>query len=352
MKITKSNFGKTSNGDPVDRFSCTNDNGLSMSLITYGAIMQSMLTPDKNGQFENINLGCDSVEGYEKCVAYVGATVGRFCNRIAHAKFSIDGTEYPLAVNCGPHSLHGGVKGFSHAVWRAEEVQMKNIVGVRFTHTSPDGDEGFPGTMNVTADYLLNNDNELTIEFRATTDAKTVVNLTNHNYWNLGGVDSGKILDHVLQVEADESLAVDDTLIPSGKFAGVADTELDFRSPRAIGDRIASMQETPAKGYDHCYVVRQFNSEKEPNQLRSAASVYDPKSGRSMSIETTQPGIQLYTGNWLSGDEGTNGYNENEAFCLETQHFPDSPNFPNFPTTELNPGEEFNATTIHRFGLV
>lgn len=311
--------------------------------------MQSMVTPDKNGKLENINLGCDSIESYEKCVAYFGATVGRFCNRIAHAKFSLDGKEYPLAVNCPPHSLHGGVKGFSHKIWQAEEIQTADTVGIRFSLTSPDGDEGFPGAMKIVADYILNNQNELIIEFLATTNAKTVVNLTNHNYWNLGGVDSGKIHDHILQVEADESLDVDETLIPSGSFASVVDTELDFRSPQAIGDRIATMQTTPAKGYDHCYVIRKTDSDVGKPSL--AASVHDPKSGRSMTIETTQPGIQLYTGNWLSGDVGTNGYGENDAFCLETQHFPDSPNIPSFPTTELNPGEEFHAITIHRFGL-
>lgn len=346
MKIEKSGFGQTAEGEIVDRYTCTNAQGLSMSLITYGAIMQSMWTPDRDGNMANINLGTNSIEGYEKCVAYLGATVGRFCNRIGGATFSLDGKDYELAKNNPPNSLHGGVKGFSHAVWKAEEVQGNDHVGIRFTHQSPDGDEGFPGTLDVTADYLLTNSNELIIEFQATTDSKTIINLTNHNYWNLGGDSAGSILDHVLQLEADQFLDVDDTLIPTGKLNAVDNTELDFRKATPIGERIASLKETPAKGYDHCYVVR-----PQSGELALAATVSDPQSGRVMKISTTQPGIQLYTGNWLSADEGSCGFGENEGFCLETQHFPDAPNIPEFPSTELNPGETFCQKTVHWFGI-
>lgn len=317
-----------------------------MSVISYGAIMQSMMTPDRQGQLANINLGTDSISGYENCVAYFGATVGRFCNRIGGAKFSLDGQEYNLAVNNPPNTLHGGHRGFSHVVWSAEKIEEADRVGIRFSHTSPDGDENYPGELQVTADYVLNNENELIIEFGASTNAKTVINLTNHNYWNLGGDQSGSILDHVVQVEADEFLTVDDTLIPTGGFTSVEGTELDFRSPQSIGARIDSLKETPAKGYDHCYALR-----SQSGELALAATVTDPKSGRVMKISTTQPGIQLYTGNWMSGDEGSCGFGENEAFCLETQHYPDAPNQPSFPTTELKPGETFHQKTVHWFGV-
>ncbi|MEE2640203.1 MAG: aldose epimerase family protein [Planctomycetota bacterium] len=346
MNIEKSDFGQTSRGEAVDRFVCTNDQGLSMSLISYGAIMQEMRTPDRNGLLANINLGTGTLQGYEACVAYLGATVGRFCNRIGGARFSLDGTEYQLARNNPPNCLHGGIRGFSHAVWKTEECKSVDSVGIRFSHTSPDGDEGFPGQMQVVAEYRLSNTNELVIDFQATVDAITVINLTNHNYWNLGGDHSGSILDHQLQIEADEFLSVDETLIPDGSFTSVDGTELDFRESRRIGDRIETLSKTPANGYDHCYALR-----SRTGQLALAATAIDPHSGRKMEILTTQPGIQLYTGNWLSGDEGSCGFSRHEAFCLETQHFPDAPNIPSFPTTELNPGERFHQTTVHRFDV-
>ncbi|MEC9093480.1 MAG: aldose epimerase family protein [Planctomycetota bacterium] len=346
MKVEKSEFGKTTGGERVYRFVCTNENGLSMSLITYGAIMQSMVTPDASGRLANINLGAETLQGYENCAAYLGATVGRFCNRIGGAAFTLDGKEYQLAATHPPNCLHGGVKGFSHVVWHAEEIHEYDLAGIRFTHVSPDGDEGFPGELKVTADYLLNNSNELLIEFKATTDTKTVLNLTNHNYWNLGGDQSGSIEDHVLQVESDKILSVDPMLIPTGEFTNVEGTELDFRTPWAIGARIDTLRKTPAKGYDHCYALR-----SQSGELALAATVCDPKSGRVMKVSTSQPGIQLYTGNWLLGDTESCGFQENEAFCLETQHYPDAPNIPSFPTTELNPGQEFNQKTVHWFGV-
>ena len=346
MNLETFDFGTTSGGETVQRFVCSNDKGLSMSLISYGAIMQSMLTPDRSGNLANINLGTDTLAGYERCVAYFGATVGRFCNRIGGARFSLDGNEYQLAETHPPNCLHGGVRGFSHVVWAAEEIHESDMVGIRFNHTSPDGDEGFPGELKVTADYLLNNSNELIIEFKATTDARTVLNLTNHNYWNLGGEQSGSILGHVVQIESDKILSVDQTLIPTGEFTSLEGTELDFRTPWEIGARIDTLKKTPAKGYDHCYALR-----SQSGELALAATVSDPTSGRVMKVRTSQPGIQLYTGNWMSGDEGSCGFGENEAFCLETQHYPDAPNIPSFPTTELNPAEKFNEKTVHWFGV-
>lgn len=346
MDIKTSDFGETSDGEKVARFECTNDTGLSMSLITYGATMQSMWTPDRDGKLANINLGCESMEAYQQCSAYFGATVGRFCNRIGGGQFSIDGANYQLAINNPPNALHGGIKGFSHAVWASESVQDSENVGIRFSHTSPDGDESFPGELQVTAEYLLNNHNELTIQFKATCQAKTIVNLTNHNYWNLSGAGEGSILDHIIQIQADQYLEVDDTLIPTGQLLDVASTPLDFRTPVAIGERMKSLQATPANGYDHCYALRSQTGELSP-----AATVSDPVSGRTMSIETTQPGLQLYSGNWMSGDIASGGYSQNEALCLETQHFPDAPNQPAFPSTILLPGQTFSHQTTHRFGV-
>lgn len=344
MKIQQEDFGTTRQGEPVTKLTCTNDQGLSMSLLTYGGIMQSFFAPDRDGKFANVNLGADSIAEYENCEAYLGATVGRFCNRIGNATFSLDGRTYQLAANNGPNCLHGGNRGFSHHVWEFEPIQTEQEVGVRFQLTSPDQEEGFPGTLTTIVTYTLNNANELTMDFRAKTDAPTVINLTNHNYWNLGGDRSGSILDHVLQIEADQSLEVDATLIPTGRILDVEGTPLDFRQPKTIGHDIDGLRSTPAKGYDHCYVLR-----SQSGKLARAATVRCPASGRVMVIETTQPGLQLYTGNWLAGDAGSCGFGENEAFCLETQHFPDSPNRPEFPSTVLRPGEEFHQTTVHRF---
>lgn len=347
VKLERFDFGQTATGTPVERFVVENNHGYSMSLISYGAIMQAFHMPGRDGTVANVNLGTDSIEAYEKCVAYFGATVGRFCNRIGKGQFELDGTQYKLAVNNPPNSLHGGIVGFSHAVWNCETIEESDRAGIRFSHTSPDGDEGYPGEMKVVAEYVLTDANELLIEFRAETNKPTVVNLTNHNYWNLAG--GGKVLDHQLQIHADHVLDVDDTLIPTGQFQPVENSPLDFRQTHSIGAQIDELKKTPANGYDHCYVVR-----REPNQertLTSAALISDPASGRTMEVLTTQPGIQLYTGNWMSGDEGSCGFGENEAFCLETQHYPDAPNVSSFPTTRLNPGETFRETTVHRFSV-
>ena len=342
MKIEKTPFGKLDDGSPVDLYTCTNAKGLVLKLTNYGAIVVALETPDREGKLANINLGFDSLDGYLKGHPYFGSTVGRYCNRIAKGKFSIDGQEYTLAVNNGENHLHGGLKGFDKQVWQAEEVRTDSAVGVKFTRTSPDGEEGYPGTVEATVVYTLTNDNELKIEFTATTDKPTHVNLTNHNYWNLAGAGAGPILDHEVQIEADKYLAVDAGLIPTGE-AAVEGTPLDFRTPHKVGERIQQIEADPV-GYDHCFVLR-----NQDGSLALAARVTDPSSGRVMEIYTTQPGIQFYTGNFLDGSEGSGGHAQHTAFCLETQHYPDSPNHPEFPTTLLKPGETYQQTTVHKF---
>ncbi len=343
MNIETSSFGKTPDGDTVTLYTCTNDNGLVLKMIDYGAIVVSLDVPDRDGKMANVTLGFNDLPSYVERHPYFGATVGRFCNRIANGKFSLDGKEYTLATNNAPHHLHGGVKGFDKSMWKGEPIKTDDAVGVRFTYTSPDGEEGYPGDLSTTVDYTLTNANELKVVFTATTNKATPVNLTNHNYWNLAGAGSGTIKDHELLVSADQTLAVDESLIPTGEMSPVADTSLDFRKAHKIGDNILETGLDPV-GYDHCYALRSTDG-----SLALAARVNDPKTGRVMEIWTTQPGIQFYTGNFLDGSKACGGFDQHEAFCLETQHFPDSPNQPNFPTTILQPGETFTATTVHKF---
>ncbi len=345
MSVRTSDFGKLADGREVHLYTCTNRHGLVVKLTDYGAIVVSVETPDRTGKLANINVGFSTLEGYLGGHPFFGATVGRFCNRIAKGQFKLDGQTYQLATNNGPNHLHGGVKGFDKALWKAEPVETANTVGVRFTHRSPDGDEGYPGNLDVAVSYLLTEANELRVEFEAKTDKATALNLTNHNYWNLGGVGSGKILQHELTLAADEYLPVDDTLIPTGALAKVAGTPMDFRTPHTIGSRLDQIPADP-QGYDHCFVVR-----GTAGKLRPAARVKDPKTGRVLEIETTQPGIQFYTGNFLSGQAGDAGHGQHEAFCLETQHYPDSPNQPSFPSAILRPGETFREVTVHRFSV-
>ena len=349
MSITKVPFGKTEDGQDIDLYTCTNANGLVLRLTNYGAIVVAVEVPDRDGKLANVILGFDKLAGYLPRHPYFGATVGRFCNRIAKGKFTLEGHEYTLATNDGENHLHGGEQGFDKQVWKAEEVTetddrgAQQAVGVKFTRRSPDGEEGYPGNLDVTVVYSLTNDNELKIAFTAITDKPTPVNLTNHNYWNLGGAGSGTILDHELQIEADKYLAVDDGLIPTGEFADVKGTPLDFTTPHKIGERLKQIKSDPV-GYDHCYALR-----SQDGSLALAARVADPTSGRVMEIYTTQPGIQLYSGNFLDGSETAGGFPQYAAFCLETQHYPDSPNQPDFPTTILKPGETFSQTTVHKF---
>jgi aldose 1-epimerase len=300
-------------------------------------------TPDRSGKLANVNLGFDNVRGFEGQHPYFGATVGRFANRIAKGKFTLDGKEYTLAANNGPNHLHGGIKGFNRVMWKAEEVKNDKEVGVRFSYLSRDGEEGYPGNLTVTALYTLTADDELKIEFTAKTDKPTVLNLTNHNYWNLNGAFSGSILDHVLMLTAHQYVPVDEDLIPTGELAGVEGTPLDFRKPKPIGQDIQKIKSDPV-GYDHCFVLN-----NQDGDLALAARVKDPDSGRVMEVYTTQPGIQLYTGNFLSGGEGEGGARQHEAFCLETQHYPDAPNQKNFHSAALRPGQTYKQTTVHKF---
>ncbi|MEM9944334.1 MAG: aldose epimerase family protein, partial [Planctomycetota bacterium] len=279
--------------------------------------------------------------------SYFGCTVGRFCNRIAQGKFSIDGTEFSLATNNGENHLHGGKDGWDKKVWKAEKLLDGNSVGIRFSVTSPEGDEGYPGEVQATVDYILDDDNQLKIIFSAKSNAKTHINLTNHCYWNLGGTGSGTILDHILQVNADHYLPVDETGIPTGEIAKTEATPFDFSKPTPIGSRIDQISGDPG-GYDHNFVISEESSE-EP--LRLAATVSCPESGRKMEVLTTQPGIQFYTGNYLNGQPGSGGFEKHHGFCLETQHYPDSPNQTKFPSTLLEPGQEYRQTTIHRFSV-
>jgi len=346
MRIDSAPYGKTADGQNVTLFTLVNSSGNTVEMIDYGAIVVSINVPDRNGKRTNVTAGFTSLDGYLQRHPYFGSTVGRFCNRIAKGKFSIDGKTYSLAINNGPNHLHGGEIGFDKLIWRvSEKLQADNSVGLRFSLTSPDGQEGYPGTLKVVADYVWDNENTLTIRFTANTDKATHVNLTNHAYFNLSGAGSGTVYKHELELASDQYLDVDENMIPTGKIPNVKGTPLDFMVKHPIGDKIQELAET--KGYDHCFVVR-----GETGKLRPAAKVVDPASGRTMEVRTTQPGIQLYTGNFLDGTSGNAGFKQHEAFCLETQHFPDAPNQSSFLTTLLKPSETLNETTTYHFGLV
>lgn len=341
--IEERSFGKTEAGQETTLFTCTNKNGLVLKMTDYGATIVALETPNRDGDKFNIVLGFDSVAGYEKHSAYFGSTVGRYANRIAKGKFKIGETEYTLVTNNDENHLHGGKNGFNRVVWKAEKVETGDASGIKFFYRSANEEEGYPGNLDVTVIYTLNNDDELTIEYTATADKPTVLNLTNLAYWNLDGAGSGDILAHELTLTADKYLAVDAGLIPTGEMADVKGTPLDFTSPHTIGSRIREIQSDPV-GYDHCFVLR-----GQEGKLELAATVKDSSSGRSMEILTTQPGIQLYTGNFLDGDAKNGGHRQYAAFCLETQHYPDSPNRPEFPSTLLEPGETFRSKTVHKF---
>jgi len=345
MKVSTSDFGTLPDGTQITKFTIDNGSGVVMEMINYGAIMTSLKTPDKNGESANINAGFDNLESYLGGTPYFGATVGRYANRIAGGKFKIGETEYSLATNNGPNSLHGGKVGFDKKVWKSEVIETEKEAGVKFTYVSPAGEEGYPGELTTTATYSLNMDGELKIDLSATTDATTVVNLTNHSYWNLAGIRSGKVYDHVLQLEADYYLSVNDNLIPTGERTSVKGNAFDFTSPKPIGQDIEATGGDPT-GYDHCYVLR-----NQDGTLALAATVKSPASGRVMEVWTTQPGIQFYTGNFLNGSEGNAGIQRHEAFCLETQHYPDSPNQTAFPSVLLQPGETYREVTVHKYSV-
>ncbi len=345
MKIESTPFGKTADGQSVTLYTLTNAGGNTVQMIDYGAIVVSINVPDRSGKKTNVTAGFSSLDGYLARHPYFGSTVGRFSNRIAKGSFSIDGTAYKLAVNNGPNHLHGGIVGFDKLMWKAVEVKSDSNVGLRFSLTSPDGQEGYPGKLSVTAEYVWDNENKLAIRFIASTDKATHVNLTNHAYFNLSGANSGTIYKHELTLTCSNFLPVDENMIPLGPIAPVKNTALDFTSKRLMGEKIAELKST--NGYDHCFVV-----DGSAGKLRLAANVTDPASGRTMEVLTTQPGIQLYTGNFLSGGADNAGFKQHEAFCLETQHFPDSPNQSAFPSTLVKPGQTLDETTTYKFGVI
>lgn len=343
-------FGETADGTAVEHYRLVNETGMAVGVITYGGIITSIEVPDRDGHFDNVVLGFADLGDYLTRNPYFGTITGRYANRIAGARFTLDGATYELAANNGPNSLHGGERGFDKQVWQAREVAADDGVALELTHVSPDGDEGYPGRLEVSVVYTLTNDNALRIDYSATTDKPTVVNLTSHSYFNLAGDGSGDILDHELQLHAERFTPVDETLIPTGELAAVADTPFDFREPRRIGERIRDdhQQLIYGQGYDHNWVLDGAGE----GGLRPAARLFDPGSGRILEIETSEPGIQFYAGNFLDGSlVGAAGkaYRQSDGLCLETQHFPDSPNQPDFPSTVLRPGESYRTTTLHRF---
>ena len=339
-------FGKTADGTPVERYTLKNAHGVIAKIITRGATLTELHVPDKSGKVADVVLGWDDVAGYESADnQYFGCTVGRVGNRIAKGKFKLNGKDYALAINNEPNSLHGGAKrSLDKVVWKAEPVETPNGPGVRFTYTSPDGEEGYPGTLKSSVTYSLNDKNELRIDYEATTDKATPINLTNHSYFNLAGAGSPTVLDHVLQVSAGKYTPTDDTLIPTGKIESVEGTPLDFRKATRIGDRIEKLTNTANLGYDHNLVL-----DGPSGQLRPIATLKDPSSGRTLKVSTTEPGVQFYSGNFLKGQKGKGGktYNHRSAVCLETQHFPDSINHPEFPKAVLEPGETYRHTCVY-----
>ncbi len=348
--MEKKVFGTTADGKTADLYTLKNKNGMQVSITNFGATVVSIMAPDKAGKMADVALGYDDLAGYELNKNYLGVLVGRYGNRIAHGKFSIDGTEYTLAKNNGENSLHGGIKGFNKAMWDATDVSKGGEAAVEMKYVSKDGEEGYPGNLSVTVVYTLTNKNELKIDYSATTDKKTVVNLTNHTYFNLAGQGNGDILKQELMINADTFTPVDSGLIPTGELKKVEGTPFDFRKATAIGGRIEANDEQIklGGGYDHNFVLNR----KPATGLSLAARVSDPSSGRTMEVWTTEPGVQFYTGNFLDGSfkgKGGIAYQKRTAFCLETQHFPDSPNHPSFPTTLLKPGEKYHTTTVYKF---
>ena len=350
MNIEKQPFGKTQDGTPVDLYTLTNRNGMVVKITNYGGIVVSIQVPDRDGNFADVVLGYDNLDDYLERNRYFGCITGRYANRIAKGKFSLDGKQYTLATNNGENHLHGGLVGFDKVVWQAQEKKSEDGVGLELAYTSADGEEGYPGNLSVIVTYTLTNQNELKIDYAATTDKPTVVNLTNHSYFNLANAGAGDILDHELMLNADRFTPVDANLIPTGELRSVKNTPLDFTTPTAIGARIEQDDEQLklGGGYDHNYVLN-----KEGEALSLAARVHDPATGRVLEVYTTQPGVQFYSGNFLDGVTGKQGhvYNKRHGFCLETQHFPDSPNQPEFPSTVLRPGEKFASTTVYKFSV-
>jgi aldose 1-epimerase len=343
--VNRSSFGRLPDGSAVDRFVLTNGR-VEVDLMSYGAAIISVRAPDRDGRIEDVVLGFDTLDDYLTRSRFFGTIVGRVGNRIARGRFTLDGVEYRLAVNNGANHLHGGNRGFDKVLWRTEPFERDGATGIAFSYTSVDGEEGYPGMLEASVTCTLTPGNELVLRYQATCDKPTPVNLTNHSYFNLAGRGHGDILRHQLMLDADRYTPVDETMIPTGEIAGVEGTPFDFRTPTAIGARIdgADQQLRRGNGYDHNFVLN-----GAPGALNLAALVVEPESGRTLQVSTTEPGVQFYSGNNL--DFERNGFERRGAFCLETQHFPDSPNQPQFPSTTLRPGRTYESTTVFIFGV-
>ncbi|MCC7476156.1 MAG: galactose mutarotase [Pirellulales bacterium] len=349
-EVIVTEFGKTAEGTAVTQFTLKNSQGAVVKLLSLGATLAEWHVPCKSGQVDDVVFGFDNVAGYEsKDNGYFGCIAGRVANRIANARFTLDGKQYELAKNDGPNTLHGGVKrSLDKVVWKGTPIEREGERGVEFKYASPAGEEGFPGTLSCTVKYTLSDTNAVRIEYEATTDQATPVNLTNHAYFNLSGAGSPTILDHELMLAADHYTPINDVLIPTGEIASVVGTPFDFRQFHRIGERVDELTAKPGKGYDHNFVLN-----NQTGQLALAARVRDPKSGRVLSVFTTEPGIQLYVGNFLTGAKGKGGktYAYRSGFCLETQHYPDSINQSNFPSVVLRPGETYRHTCVYQIAV-
>jgi len=346
-KVQQESFGQTPDSLEVTLYTLTNAKKLRARIIDYGAILVSLEVPDRDGKLADITLGFDDLDSYIKRNPLFGAVVGRYANRIENAKFTLNGVEYKLTANAGKNHIHGGrKKRFDKVIWKGRQFQSDKGAGVRFTYLSKDGDEGFPGNLNCTVTYTLTNNNELKISYEATTDKPTIINLTNHSYFNLAGAGNGNVLGHKITINANRFTPADKALIPTGEIRSVKGTALDFTKPRTIGSRIEQLTQT--RGYDHNYVLNSSSG-----SLALAARVYEPTGGRVMEVYTTEPGMQFYTANGMKDLRGKSGklYHRHYGFCLETQHFPDSPNKPNFPSVVLRPGETYSTETVFKFSI-
>ncbi len=344
MNIKKERFGLVNDSIQVYLFTLKNKNGVEIRITNYGGIVTAIIVPDKNGEFDDIALGFNNLESYIAGHPYFGAIVGRCANRIAEGKFTLNGKTYQLAANNGPNHLHGGIEGFDKKVWEADDAAGPDSVSVILTYHSPDGEEGYPGNLDTRVIYTLNNDNELIINYEARTDQSTPINVTHHSYFNLAGEGKGDIYSHLLTIDADRYTVVNENLIPTGELRPVDNTPMDFREAHTIGERINLVK----GGYDHNYVLN------NNGKMARVAVVEEPKSGRIMEVFTSEPGMQFYSGNFLDGSivgKSSYKYYQRYGFCLETQHFPDSPNQPSFPSAILNPGEVYSYTTIYKFSV-
>jgi len=352
LRIDKTQFGETMDGIDVDQFILSNNKGMEVRIITYGGIITSWTAPDKNGNYKDIVLGYNTLAEYEAETPYFGALIGRYGNRIAEGKFKLDGQEYTLAVNNGVNHLHGGLKGFDKVVWDAKTIISDSTVSLELSYLSKDMEEGYPGNLETKVTYTLNNEDELSVSYEATTDKPTIVNLTQHSYFNLTADFNKDILGHELVINADSFLPVDKTLIPTGEFRDVTGTPFDFKTSKTIGTHIdnENIQLKNGLGYDHCWVLND-----QDNGVRFVASAYEPISGRLLEVFSDEPGIQFYSGNFLDGtlpSKNKGMYQHRTGFCLETQHYPDSPNQKNFPSVRLNLGEKYNSKTVFRLSAV